>query len=253
MKKPVKEFLNQGKLWKWEPSGLNNRIVAQQSVFVFGEGRIEESHYEVITIAAASKKDIIETLERSLGINEQKLFNDLAGFAQINAHGQPYDRLSAEDFFYLGKAFHQRGEYQQAIERYDRAIELNPQEAGAYNNRGIIKGHHGAIADFSNAIELNPQFAMAYNNRGIAKCALGDHQGAIADCSKAIELDPQEAGAYINRGNAKKASGDLQGAIADYNRAIELNPQSAMAYNNRGIAKAIQVTSKGHRRLRQSD
>ena len=41
-KKPIKEFLNRGKLWKWEPSGLNNRIVAQQSVFVFGEGRIEK-------------------------------------------------------------------------------------------------------------------------------------------------------------------------------------------------------------------
>ena len=39
LNRPISEFLNQGKLWKWEPSGLNSRIVAQQSVFVFGEGR----------------------------------------------------------------------------------------------------------------------------------------------------------------------------------------------------------------------
>ena len=37
--KPIKDFLNQGKLWKWTPSGPSNRIVAQGSVFVFGEDK----------------------------------------------------------------------------------------------------------------------------------------------------------------------------------------------------------------------
>ena len=64
LNKSVKEFLNQGKLWKWEPSSLNNRIVAQQSVFVFGEGRIEMSNFEEITIAAAHKKELVKTLGR---------------------------------------------------------------------------------------------------------------------------------------------------------------------------------------------
>ena len=241
LNKPVKDFLNQGKLWKWEPSGLNNRIVAQQSVFVFGEGRIEESHYEVFTIAAASKKDIIETLERSLGINEQKLFNDLAGFAQINAHGQPYDRLSAEDFFDLGTAFYQQGEYKQAIERYDRAIKLNPKNTDAYNNRGAAKNdsgdYQGAIADYDKVIELNPKDAMAYSNRGAAKLALGDNQEAIANFNIAIELNPKYPTAYYNRGIALCESGDFQGAIADFNIAIELNPKYATAYSNRGYAK----------------
>ena len=38
LQKPIETFLNQNKLWKWVPSHLSNRIVAQQSVFVFGEG-----------------------------------------------------------------------------------------------------------------------------------------------------------------------------------------------------------------------
>ena len=110
LNKPIKEFLNQGRLWKWEPSGLNNRIVAQQSVFVFGEGRIEKNKFTEVTIAAACKRTIIETLEKSFGISERKLFNDLAGFAHINAHDQPYDRLRAEDFYHLSIAFLQRRE-----------------------------------------------------------------------------------------------------------------------------------------------
>ena len=180
-KKPIREFLNRGKLLKWEPSGLNNRIVAQQSVFVFGEGRIEKYFYEDITIAANHKNEIIRTLGKAFGINERKLYNDLAGFADNNSHDQPYDRLTAEDLYFLGITFHQRGEYQQAIGRYDNAIERNQQYADAYNDRGVAKSdlvdHQGAIADFDKAIEINPQDAEAYNNRGAAKSNSGDSQG----------------------------------------------------------------------------
>ena len=240
-KKPIKEFLNRGKLWKWEPSGLNNRIVAQQSVFVFGEGRIEKDSYQEITIAATHKNEIIRILGKAFGISERKLYNDLAGFANNNAHDQPYDKLTAEDFYFLGITFHQRGEFQQAIERYGRAIELDSELDTAYYSRGTAKDslsdHLGAIADLDKAIERNPQNAAAYNNRGNAKLALSDRQGAIADYDNAIRLNPQLAVAYSNRGNTKSALGDYLGAIADYDSAIKLNPQEAASYYSRGYAR----------------
>ena len=241
LNKPVKEFLNQGKLWKWEPSGLNSRIVARQSIFVFGEGRIGKSFYEDITIGAVNKKDIIETLDKSFGVNEQRLFNDLAGFAQINAHNQPFDRLSEEDYISLSIALHQRGEHKQAIESYSKAIALAPQRAEFYNGRGATVGllgdYLGAIADFDKAIDLDPQQAVVFNNRGAAKKTLGDLQGAIEDYNRAIELNSQDAVVYANRGIARREMGDLREAIADYDRAIELNPKAADPYRNRGAVK----------------
>ncbi|MFL0727627.1 MAG: tetratricopeptide repeat protein [Prochlorococcus sp.] len=48
----------------------------------------------------------------------------------------------------------------------------------------------GAIADYSKAIEIYPESAFAYNNRGNAKGELGDTKGAIADFNKAIEINP---------------------------------------------------------------
>ncbi|MBK7987037.1 MAG: tetratricopeptide repeat protein [Ignavibacteria bacterium] len=99
----------------------------------------------------------------------------------------------------------------------------------------LLGDNYAAIADYTKAIELNPQFAAAYTNRGYAKNNLGDKEGAIADYTKAIELNPQDASSYLNRGYAKSRLGDTKGAIFDFTKAIEFNPQFAEAYYNRAI------------------
>ena len=123
---PIMEFLNKGKLWQWTPSGMNNRIVAQQSVFVFGEGAIQESLYEEIDVDAESKRNIISTLEKSLGVKEQRIFSDLAGFALNNAHDRTYGDFTAEDYFYWGFKFHRQGQLQKAVDYYGKTIALDP-------------------------------------------------------------------------------------------------------------------------------
>ena len=123
LKMPIEEFLYKDILWTWEPSGMNNRIVAQQSVFVFGEGKIEKSEYNECEIDADSKQQIMETLETSFGITAQRLFNDFAGFALWNASGKPYTDFTAEDFFSLGLLSQQQGDYETAISYYEKVIE----------------------------------------------------------------------------------------------------------------------------------
>lgn len=124
LKTPIQEFLYKNILWKWQPSGMNNRIVAQQSVFVFGEGKIEKDEYNAIEIDADSKQEIMETLEKSFGITAQRLFNDFAGFALWNASNKPYTDFTAEDFFSLGWLSQQQGDYEKALYFYDKVIEL---------------------------------------------------------------------------------------------------------------------------------
>ena len=71
----------------------------------------------------------------------------------------------------------------------------------------ISKHHKEAIGDFDKAIELNPEDAAAYNNRGNAKADLTQYKEAIADYDKAIELKPEDAQAYNNRGLAYREVG----------------------------------------------
>ena len=147
--------------------------------------------------------------------------------------------MTAEDFFDRGLDKRKKGDNQGAIEDYTKAIELNPDYATAYYNRGIahsdLKEYQQAIADYTESIRLkNPELWVPYNGRGIAHSDLKEYQKAIADYSKAIELNPDYATAYYNRGIAHSDLKEYQKAIADYSKVIELNPDYANAYYNRG-------------------
>ena len=55
--KPIMEFFGKEELWKWTPAHQNNRIVAQNSVFVFGKEKIAERYYKTIEIEEGDKKE----------------------------------------------------------------------------------------------------------------------------------------------------------------------------------------------------
>ena len=74
------------------------------------------------------------------------------------------------------------------------------------------------MADCNRAIELNPKYAVAYNYRGLVKQDKGDFEGALADYARAIEINPKYAEAYANRAGAKDDHGDLEEAAADFSR-----------------------------------
>ena len=242
-------FLDKDKLWKWEPSHLSTRIVTQQSVFVFGTGTIDATHYESTQIARGSKGKIREVLQERFGITEQHLFSDFPGFALSHGHDRPYRDYTADDYFYLGVKSHQQGDYEKAREFYDQALTRDSQNVGVHNNRGLAKAaqkdYPGALADYDEALRLDPQSVKVYNNRGLAKAAQEDYPGALADYDEALRLDPQNAGAYHNRGSARAAQEDYPGALADYDAALRLDPQAAKAYNNRGSARAAQKDYPG--------
>ena len=139
--------------------------------------------------------------------------------------------------------------YEKAIEDYDEAIRLNPNDAIAYHNRGNTKGrlekYEESIKDFDKSIELNPDDVLVYINRGNAKCYLKNYQEGIEDYTKAVEIDIHSISAYYNRGDARFNLQDYQGAIEDFDKAIELNSGYAEAHYNRGVTKFALQDYKG--------
>ncbi len=90
--------------------------------------------------------------------------------------------------------------------------QVKPDCADAYRERGqawCLKGElDEAIADYSRALRLDPNHVKGYNRRASAWSGKGEYDKAIADCNQALRLRPDDAEATttVARCGATKAS-----------------------------------------------
>ena len=159
---------------------------------------------------------------------------------QVHSFSEKSEKeLRAELALQQGNVFIMLGQINNAIERYTHAINLNPNNAASYNNRGGAYRDQGnidrAIVDFTKAIDLNPKDARTYSNRGGAYSIKGDIDRAIADFTIAINLNSNVAITYYYRGSAYQLKKNFALAIKDLDMAINLKPDFAKVYCDRGM------------------
>ena len=221
------------------------RAEAQKSIFVQApQGFVEPDR--IVTIPAHLKSALLDYLRNHHDISTKTIYNDLQGFIEKrglhkNAYTEFYKGVTSQDRADSAKTEAKRQKcYNDAITHYTESIDLDPELAEAYNNRGNAYHSTGdfdaAIQGFNKAINLDPEYASAYHNRGLAYFQTDDFEAAIEDYSKAIDLDPKDARFYNGRGLAYRSAGDFEAAIEDFNKAIDLDPEDAGVYNNRGLA-----------------
>ena len=128
--------------------------------------------------------------------------------------------------YFKGIAYAIKGQWDKAIEEYNKVIERTPGFAEPYCNRGLVyydKGRYDhAISDYTRAIEINPGYAEAYTNRGCAYGSKDKYDHAISDYTRAIEINPGDALACSNRGNAYFCTKNYEKAWDDVHKAQDL-------------------------------
>ncbi len=91
-----------------------------------------------------------------------------------------------------GIDFSEKGQYDQALAEFNRALNINPQDPMLYNYRGKVywaKGQNDkALADFTQALSIDPKNGRAYEYRSLVYCSLEDFAKALADVEKAKSL-----------------------------------------------------------------
>ena len=157
---------------------------------------------------------------------------------------------------------YKKNNFEKAIQMFDKAIELNPNNANAYKHRGdvyLCTDLEKAIKDYTKAIELKPNYIGAYSARAaiyysplvdvpIAKAiedyvtilnyannfceayeCLGeilyaneDYEWADFMFTKAIELKPKRFNYYMQRGKIYLKLQKYENAIKDFNTVLEL-------------------------------
>jgi len=146
-----------------------------------------------------------------------------------------------------GEELGRKKEFREAIECFDKAIELDGNCVTAYRDRGraYIRTDelNKAEADIDKALALNKDDKKTLEIRQVVLyCKQGDDHGrndefkeAIECFDKAIELDRKCVAAYRGRGRAYDKMGEPDKAVVDFDKAIELNPNATRAYYLRGL------------------
>jgi tetratricopeptide (TPR) repeat protein len=141
----------------------------------------------------------------------------------------------------LGDALVERQRPQDAILSYQHALKLNPRHLDAARKAGILlhqeARHEEALSCFNLSEELEGDHLPTFRWRALALSSLQRFEEALADNIRAHTLDPG-ADSCENTGNVLRALSRHDEAIAWYDRALALRPDSAIALDNKAVALA---------------
>jgi tetratricopeptide (TPR) repeat protein len=143
------------------------------------------------------------------------------------------------------------GRLEDAFHLFMAAIILAPKHRFAYKARGDwyaqCARHQQAIEDYDRALELAPKFAGALYNRAVMKKALGRMSDAMADLNTVLQIDGGFVGAYLLRGDLHIEARDFQMACEDFEAALRLEPTSQDAKRRLGKAELLKNDGQSNR------
>ncbi|XP_066155584.1 small glutamine-rich tetratricopeptide repeat-containing protein alpha-like [Euwallacea fornicatus] len=156
------------------------------------------------TLSEEKKESIevsIQCLETAFDTENQKCTEkvDLLRLIKVEKSVDVTDeqKAEAEQYKTKGNEFMKGSQYEQALEEYAKAIQLNPYNAVYYCNRAaaytrLLKDQE-AISDCQEAIKLDPTYGKAYGRLGISYSNLNKYDLALKAYETALKYDPSNA------------------------------------------------------------
>jgi len=145
------------------------------------------------------------------------------------------DTKDAKAHFKAGLAYYDKGQFDEAIAEYKKAIEISPDYAEARSNLGAAYGKKRlfdeAIVEYKEAVKINPNLFEAHVGLGViygAWKSLFDE--AITEYKEAIRINPKDAEIHRGLAFAYESKHLFDEAITEYKEAIRINPKDADAH-----------------------
>lgn len=159
---------------------------------------------------------------------------------------------AATEHLLRGRQHHIYGQFDQALDEYTQAIDLDTSYALAHFYRGLIHASNSewedALADMQRVTLLEPNQAHAHHVAGLMYMRQEEYVEAVAAFSEAIDLLPDQVDFYADRAAAFFSIGEVESALADLDTTLRYNADAPQilfmrgavhrALNNRGAAIA---------------
>jgi tetratricopeptide (TPR) repeat protein len=136
------------------------------------------------------------------------------------------DSANAQAWYELAEMNTELHDFEEAMQNYNKVIELQPKNAMAFKNRGRLKAYlqdfRGSIIDFTIAIELDKKLSDAYFDRGLSRYFIKQYAGAVEDFDMVLKWDAADHVAWFNRGRALIGLGMKDEGCLSLSKAGEL-------------------------------
>lgn len=155
----------------------------------------------------------------------------------------------AADWTEQGNRLAKDGLYSNAVEAYNQSLRLEMSNPKVYTYRGVAKQHMGddtsAMQDFDQALKLNPNESAAWQGKAATYIDMGQYHLALKAADKALE-QPSNPGdkvdnAFLLRGFALNRLELYDDAIQAFDKGIEISPKRIDLWQN----KAYSLTKLG--------
>ena len=139
----------------------------------------------------------------------------------------------------LGTAYYERGNLDQALNHYERAVAIDPNLALAQFNLGIALRDKGqpeqAVPHVRKAVELDRGRDAAWTQYGMALANLKQWDEAAECYRNALRTQPNDPEILTSLGEALSGKGDVAGAMQAYRQVIAAQPGNLDASTNLAI------------------
>lgn len=221
----------------WDASA--KKVILQKSA---GKVEFQTGNFVFNNCGTNVKMDAVPIIENG----RMMLPLDWAAFALgMNATWNPVYLIAcigndnAQFYYRQGYDYVETAQYEAAIVSLQKAVEMEPNMAKAYNEIGYSYNMLGqfekGIEACSMAMGYDVDLASAYSNRAYAYQQTGRTENAIRDYTRAINYGLKRASEYYSRGSLYMETSQYNEALYDFNQAIVLEPDFAPSYYNRSV------------------
>jgi tetratricopeptide (TPR) repeat protein len=136
----------------------------------------------------------------------------------------------------MGAAQMELGDYQSALEYYQRALKLKPGFEKLLNSLGIcylkLERFNDALTSFESALKQNPEFSPAWFNMGLVYENTGQWSRAVSSYEQAVAIDDQYFDAFTSLGLALWRCEQYQQVPNAFTEALRCKPDHVPAHRN---------------------
>lgn len=141
---------------------------------------------------------------------------------------------SADPLYYIGEAYRIKEENANALQAYNKSIEIDENFAPGYLGRALVLPYVNANADvlddLDKAIELDPNFPASYVARARYWLAEEEYEDALDDLDIALRLSPNSADVYLTYADVYYAQEEWDAALAAAEKALQIDVTSLETY-----------------------